>query len=982
MVTTENWRIFFRNGFVFRFSIVLFVLFILVKGGMLFPYGAISQPLESAPPKSDLDWTPAESDLSPDPSVVAKILQNGFRYVMMENREPKDRVSMHLLVQAGSLHESESESGIAHYLEHMMFNGSENFPPGELVKYFQLIGMQFGPDANAHTSFRQTVYDVLLPAGNRESVEDGLVVLKDYAQGALLLQEEIDRERGIILAEKRSRDSASYRTYVAALKFEFPDARFSHRLPIGEESVIRSADTQLMKQFYDRWYRPDNMVLVMVGQFDVPGAEKLVQKMFGDMSARAPGAAAPEFGEISHEGLKTFYHHEPEIGATSVSIEAVRKVEKPADSKKLRKEDVLRSMAQRMLQNRLEEMVSKPDAPFTSASTYIGRSMQQIGYAEISANCPPENWKLALAQTEQTLRQALDFGFNENELVRVKREFVSYLETAVAQAVTRESGDLANEIIWHINNERVFLSPAQEASLLVPYINGVTLEVIHEALKKAWAPDHRLVLVTGNASLEDGSEMSPEKQIRAVYEASARQAVKAMEESRHASFPYLPKPASPGKITSRRNVEDLGITQVDFENGVRLNLKQTEFEADKVRVSIAFGDGKCSEPADQAGLAMLTEEVLNESGLGRLDKNELAYALAGTQVNSSFEISEDRFSMRGACASQETELLMQLLYARFMDPGFRPDALHLAMARFEQAYQSLSSDIDGAMNLKGRKFLAGGDSRFGMPSLDQLKGLNLGDIRAWALPLLEGSRLEVNVVGEMDPDAVIELVSLYFGSLPEKAPPLEQIPSTSIGFPMGESLDIRVDTKIEKGMVVVAYPTDDYWDISRTRRTSVLADIFSEKLRKKIREQLGASYSPFAYNQPSRAYAGYGVLQAYVHVAPEQASVVADAVKEISRDILENGVSAEDLERSLKPILTSIKDYRRTNTYWLDRVMTDSLRHPQQLDWSRSFEADYAAITVEDIRKVAAAYLVNKKAACITIVPSSFPSFSLDKKNR
>jgi zinc protease len=982
MVIIEKRREFFRNGHVFRFLVFLFASCLLVKGGLLFPCGGASRSISSVSVKGDLEWTPDQSDLSPDPAVVAKVLPNGFRYVMMENREPKDRVSMHLLVQAGSFHETESEAGIAHFLEHMMFNGSENFPPGELVKYFQLIGMQFGPDANAHTSFKETVYDVLLPDGNPKSVGEGLMVLKDYAQGAFLLQEEINRERGVILAEKRSRDSASYRTYVAALEFEFPDARLSRRLPIGKESVIRAADTRLMKQFYDKWYRPDNMVLVMVGQFDVSGTEKLVQEMFGDMTARSPGEAAPDFGDISHEGLKAFYHHEPEIGATSVSIESVRKVEKPADSKKLREEDMVRNIAQRMLQNRLEEMVSKPDAPFTSAATYMGRSMQQIGYAELSANCPPENWKLALARTEQALRQALTFGFNEAELVRVKREFVSYLETAVAQAATRESGDLASEIIWHINNEMVFLSPAQEASLLVPYINGVTLEAVHESLKKAWAPDHRLVLVTGNASLEDDGDQGPGEQIRAVYEASTRQAVEKPEESRHASFPYLPEPVSSGKIASLRKVEDLGIVQVDFENGVRLNLKQTDFEADKIRVSIAFGDGKYSEPANKAGLAMLTEEVINESGLGQLDKNELAYALAGTQVDSSFEISEDRFSMRGACASREAELLMQLLYARFMDPGLRPDALHLAMARFEQAYQSLSSDIDGAMSLKGRKFLAGGDNRFGMPSLEQLEGLTLEDIRAWALPLIEGSRLEVNVVGEMDTEAVIELVSRYFGSLPEKKVPPEQVPDASIGFPMGKTLDIRVDTKIEKGLVVVAYPTDDYWDISRTRRTSVLADVFSEKLRKKIREQLGVSYSPFAYNQPSRAYEGYGVFQAHVNVAPEQASIVADAVKEISRDILANGVSAEDLERSLKPILTSIKDYRRTNTYWLDRVMTDSLRHPEQLDWSRSFEADYAAITIDDIKKVAAAYLVDEKAACITIVPSSFPSFSLDKKNR
>lgn len=968
MITIKKWILSFRLRDVFPLFVATLTACVL-HSSLLFPLKALSSPPKTTASEEVQGWVMLQGDLTPDPAVIAKILPNGFRYVMMKNQEPKDRVSMHLLVQAGSYHETESQQGIAHYLEHMMFNGSDHFPPGELVKYFQLIGMRFGPDANAHTAYQRTVYDVLLPDGTPENLQKGLIVLQDYAQGALLLQDEIDRERGIILAEKRSRDSADYRTFVSALQFEFPNARFAHRLPIGKESVIQAADRQLMKQFYDTWYRPEKMVLVMVGEFDVPGAEKLVQETFGDMSARAPAAAEPDFGDIFHKGLKAFYHHEPETGATSVGIEVAGKVEKRVDSKQLRREDLILEMSERILQNRLEEMVSRPDAPFTSAGIYMGRFMKQIEYAEISSDCKPENWKEALAQIEQALRQALSFGFKKTELERVKKELVSSLENAVAQASTRESGELASEIIWHINNDRIFLSPEQEKSLLVPYINDVTLEDVHKALKKAWAPDHRLVLVTGNASLKDDGDRSPEQQIQSVYETSAQQVVEPVEDSRPVVFPYLSKPAFKGEIDGRNDIEDLGIVQVDFANGVRLNLKKTDFEAGKVRVAISFGDGKSSEPAGKAGLAMLTEEVINESGLGKLDKNELAYALAGTQSDTGFEISQDRFVMRGVCASQETELLVQLLYARFMDPGFRPDALHLAMERFEQAYQSLARDIDGAVNLRGRNFLAGGDSRFGMPPLEQLKGLSLEDVRSWILPFLNGSRLEVNVVGDMDSEAVIDLVAAYFGTLPERKAVAEKTQPVSIDFPKGKTLDIRVDTQIEKGLVVVAYPTDDYWDISRTRRTSVLADIFSEKLREKIREELGASYSPFAYNQPSRAYKGYGVLQAYVYVDPQQASFVVNAVKEISRDILENGVSDEALERSLKPILTSIKDYRRTNTYWLDRVMTDSLRHPQQLDWSRSFEADYASITIEDIRKVAAAYLVDEKAACIKIVP-------------
>jgi zinc protease len=907
--------------------------------------------------------------LVPDPEVVSSTLSNGFRYVLMENDEPKDRVSMHLLIQAGSFQETEAQQGVAHFLEHMMFNGSEHFSPGELVKYFQLIGMQFGPDANAHTGYVKTVYDVVLPKGDQESIKDALVVLNDYAEGALLLPEEIDSERGIILAEKRSRDSADYRTMVSTLGFEFPDARFAQRLPIGEEEIIRSVDQEEMKRFYDTWYRPERMVLVMVGAFDPSEVEPLIKKAFGEMAPRSAAVPDPDFGEIHHEGLKTFYHHEAESGSTSVDIEVLRDVEKKSDSIQLRREDIILEVAEQIVQNRLDRMLSDPDVPFTSASIHMGRFLQQVAYAGISAECTPEKWAVSMVRIEQTLRQALKFGFSEKELARVGKELISYFETVVAQAATRESGDLASEIIWHISNDRVFLSPRQERDLLVPIIAGLTPEEVLEAFRKAWAPEHRLVLVTGNAVLEGEGEQTPEREIRSVFERSSGQTVAPVEESATAIFPYLPTPSSPGVVFKREEVEDLGIVQVTLKNGVRLNLKKTDFEADQIQVSIVFGEGRSSEPAGKSGLAVLSEEVFNESGLGALDKNEIAEALAGSQVQTGIDIPDDQFVLRGSCASGEIELLTQLLYAHLVDPGFRQDAFALVMTRFEQSYQALTRDVDGAMSLAGRRFLAGGDSRFGLPSLEEMTALTLDDVRSWVLESIAGSRLEVNVVGDMEIDEVVEAMSAYFGILSQPAIEEKRLRSTPVSFPDGEKMDIRVDTQIQKGLVVIAYPTDDYWDIHKTRRLSVLADIFSEKLREKVREELGVSYSPFAYNQASRSYDGYGALQAYVYIDPEEADRVVNVVRQIARDVVENGISEESLERSLNPMLTSIKDYRRTNTYWLDRVLAGSMKHPEQLDWSRSFEADYASITVADIRKVAKAYLVDEKAACIRIEP-------------
>ncbi|MBW2591020.1 MAG: insulinase family protein, partial [Deltaproteobacteria bacterium] len=410
-------------------------------------------------------WPHEKSDLLPDPVLIFGKLPNGFRYVLMENHRPKDRVSMHLDVQAGSLHESDDQQGLAHFLEHMLFNGSTHFKPGELVKYFQSIGMQFGADANAHTGFHETVYDILLPNGDSENLKKGLTVIKDYAQGALLLPSEIDSERRVVLAEKRTRDSAQYRTYVATLNFEFPHAKISKRLPIGKEEIVKNADHNRLKAFYDSWYRTEKMILVMVGDFDTPSAVSLIKENFSSLSGRAPPVPEPDVGKINHFGIKTFYHLEKEAGNTTTSIEVVKKVSKEPDSFGFQKQKFIENIANRIVQDRLNAMVRKAGTPFTSASISSGIFLNQIKFAEITAECSPENWKKSLFLMEQTLRKALTFGFTKSELDRVKKDFLSGLDNEVKKVSTRNSRHLARKILWNLNSSRVFMSPEQEKEL-------------------------------------------------------------------------------------------------------------------------------------------------------------------------------------------------------------------------------------------------------------------------------------------------------------------------------------------------------------------------------------------------------------------------------------------------------------------------------------------------------------------------------------
>lgn len=908
-----------------------------------------------------------------DPTLVMGTFENGLTYVLKKNQEPRNRVSMHLVIRAGSVQERDDQRGVAHYLEHMLFNGSENFPPGELVKYFQNIGMQFGDDANAHTGFNETVYDVLLPGGDSKNLEDGLKVMKDYAKGALLLESEVQREKNIILAERRDRDSSDYRTFEAVLAFELPDMILAKRLPIGTEEVIKSADRNLLKDYYDTWYRPDKMTLVMVGDFEPDMAKDLIQKAFSDLTARAPAAKEPEPGIISHKGTKAFYHYEKESGKTEVSFEKLTKEPIVADSFEQRKAMMVERIANAMMQNRLDVLIRKPDCPVTSSSASSGVFLRHVRYANFAAEASPEKWEQAVSFIDQNLRQALTFGFSAEELNRVKKDVLSSMEQAVKTASTRDSSGLSREIIGTLSNDKKIISPETSLKLFKPVIDALDLETVNEMFRKSWSPDHLLIIVAGNADL-NGKSLPPEKRILSAYDSSLAVKVIPKTEDETAVFPYLPEPKVSGKIKTRQDIADLGLTVVEFENGVKLNLKKTDFDANQIVFKLIFGDGKSREPLDKKGLASLAMNLVNESGFKTMDNETLKRALSGTNTQVGFMILEDSFALGGSTTPSEVALAFQLMEAQIKDPGFRPESYDLIMKRMKQNYEEMEKTVDGVETLRSDSFLAGNDSRFGLPPFDVYSKNTVADVETWVGQAFAEDNLELSIAGDMDTETVIKIAARYLGSLPtgRKIPnPLVKGKDPLPSFPLSKALVLTVPTEIPKGQVKVAYPTDDFWNISQTRRLSVLGAVFSEKLRNVIREELGAAYSPYAYNHASLGFPGYGFFQAVVTLDPQDAGTIILKIKEISDDIRKKGITDDELKRAVDPIVTSIKDMRRTNNYWLNSVMSGSGRYKEKLDWARSMEKDYASITVADIRKMAEMYLDNGKAATVVIVPET-----------
>lgn len=908
-------------------------------------------------------WPSERSDLEPDPDISRGTLPNGMRYVIYPNNEPEDRVAMYLNIKAGSFHETDDQRGVAHFLEHMLFNGTTHFPPGELVKFFQSIGMSFGGDTNAHTSFDETVYKIMLPDGSEKNLRKGLLVLSDFGRGALLTESEIDRERGVILSEKLARDSASYRTFVSTNRFFMRGTLMPERLVIGEERVLQSADQALLKNYYDSWYRPDNMVLVIVGDTDAATITPLVDKYFGSLAGSGISPQCPDFGQVQHEGLESFYHYEPDLGRTDVTIQSRWNLSPRDDSLQLQIEGLYRYAGILIMQDRLQRLMEQESTPFTDAGYSSGELFQQVGYAAISARTEGEKCAETQRKLHKMLKQALEYGFMQEELDVVKKDLLSSLESSVLTTKSRKSSSIAMEIIRQFNENRVFQSPEQELDLYGEIVQGMTLEHVQSQFRKSWEHDVRVVSVTGNARLE---EIEGRQLLKTIFLETEKENVRPPVAREKKIFPYLDVPQVRNNgVTERFSLPQVNGERMVLSNNVILSLKSTDFEPNKIRIVVSVGEGKFSEPAP--GASLLAEEVMNDSGTNYLSRTEFHDILAGSTLDVKFSITGDSFRYQGSGVSKDSELLMQVLYTLLQDPALREEAYVRSIKSLHQMYERLDKDIQGALRSEVESFLAGGDPRVGLPSWQAVSSVELSQVRAWLLPALRNGSMEISIVGDFDVTEMGELAARYFGALGERE--RSGVEHTTLNFPEGRHLVEEVPSEIEKTAVLVAWPTADIWDIERTRRLNVLSGIFRERLRKVVREKLGATYSPVVYSAPSKMYRNYGKLVAQVIVAPGKEKDVLEAILAIGKDLNRGTVSPDELENVRKPLMTSLKESVKSNRYWLYSVLDQSVRYPRKLEWATTMMKDYALISVEEINSLAREYLIPHKSAKVVVKP-------------
>jgi zinc protease len=909
------------------------------------------------------------SDLKMDPTATFGTLPNGLRYVVRANREPKERASLRLLIEAGAVHEADDQQGLAHFLEHMAFNGSKHFPPSSLIEFFQRMGMNFGGDTNASTSFNRTLYLLELPDPKEATLAEGLKVFRDYADGLLLKLEEIDRERGIILSEKRTRDSVGYRTSLATRNFLLQGTLFARRDIIGPENILKESGREKFTDFYDSWYRPELMSLVVVGDIDVPAVVKQIESAFRSLEPRGPARPQPDLGRVrTFEGLNTFHHYESEASDTDVTITTITPYAREPDTAANRIKYLPRQIAHAILSRRLSILAKLENAPFRSGSSYAGESLAFYRQTSVALTCRADQWSAALAVADQELRRALEHGFQGPELQEVIANYRNSLEQAVKTASTRRSSSLAGEIASSLLDREVWTTPADDLSLYGPALEKITVEACHAALRDAWRPGHRLVLVTGNAKLPAGD--AAQAAIAAAYEKSRAVPVAAPAKLDDSAWAYTDF-GPPGRIAKREHIADLDVTLLTFENGVRLNLKRTDFEANRIRMNVRIGNGQLTEPRDRPGLGAYLSQTYNEGGLGRHSADDLRRILAGKNVGAGFGASQDAFVVNGATNREDLLLQLQLVTARLTDPGFRPEAARQAKKALDDAYLSFVHTAGGPFNLEIAPLLASGDPRFGLPRQEAMNQRNLYEVKAWVLPELKSGAIEMAIVGDIDVEATIAAVARTLGALPKRQAKPALTEARAVKFPAEPfQRHFEIKTEIPKGTVAVYWPTTDSFDIKRGRRLNLLAEVLKDRLRLKVREELGEAYSPGVGSAASDVFPGYGYLQSMVTVAPDRSAQVADIITTLGNDVAEKGVTEDELERAKKPVLTTLRESARTNQYWLAAVLSRAQERPEVLDWSRSRYADNEAITSAELTALAKEYLPAKRASRVTVVPA------------
>jgi zinc protease len=911
-------------------------------------------------------WPQASTDIKADPAARFGQLPNGMRYVILHNITPPNETSIRLRIGSGSLEERDDQQGLAHFLEHMAFKGSAHVPEGEMVKLLQRHGLAFGADTNASTGFTQTVYQLDLPQSDDDSLDLGLMLMRETASELNLDAKAMEPERGVVLSEERVRSSPGYDAAKARQAFLMKGQLVPERWPIGQVKVLQTAPVSRIRDYYAANYRPERATLVVVGDVDVDKMEARIKAKFADWKAVGPATAEPVLGAVAARGTEAQIIVQPGT-TTGLALFWTHPHDPAPDSLAKEKRDLIRALGMVIVSRRMERLATTENPPYLGASVGYSDQLQSIAATSMAVTPRGADWQGALTAADAVRRQALQYGVQKGELDRAVSETRVRLRQSVAGMATRRSPNLAQQIVGALDSDEVFAGPSENLVVFENAVRNLTPQDVDASLRQAFSGGGPLLSMVTPTPVAGG-----EPALLAAFKAAEAQPVKPAEVFATKLWPYTDF-GKPGTVVEQHAVADVGVTFVRFANGVRLAFKPTSFTKDQVMVSVDLAGGVVSLPKDRPN-ALWASTTLALGGTAKITPEDAEQALSGKQHNISARASDLDFVLAGNTRRADLDAELQFLTAHLTDPAWRPSAFDRVKSLAGLALDQLDSTPQGVLSRKLEALLHPGDARWIEPTKADVAVARLAEVRTiWDRPMAQGP-IDVVIVGDLPLEHAIDAVGKTLGALPPRQPaPPVPAGGRQVRFPAPTQTPVRLthSGRADQAIAFVAWPGNDFFaDPKEARTLSLAVQVFQGRLIERVRIAEGATYSPSAASRPSDDFPGYGVISASVETPPARIEGFFQAVSAITADLRDHPISADELDRARKPRLEQIEKAQATNAYWMGR-MADAEDDPRRLNLARETLPSYRSITAADIQAAARKYLRDDTAFKLVVVPEA-----------
>jgi zinc protease len=901
-----------------------------------------------------------------DKAIRTGTLPNGMTYYIRRNEEPDDRAMMRLAVKAGSVDEADDQRGLAHVLEHMAFNGSAHFPPGELVKYLESIGAQFGPHVNAYTSFDETVYMLSVPTDRDGTVTRAFEAMSDFAGGITLAGAEIDKERGVVLEEWRGRLGASERMLQPQMNALFGGSKYATRNPIGTPESLKGFTHQRLRDFYRDFYRPDRMAFIVVGDIEPQEVEKQIRTHFGPLKAAASGPR-PAAPIPAHPEIRYAIVMDREAQGSSISLyhkRPKRDLATVADYRQV----LVQSLMYQMLNARLSEIARQPNAPFLAASSgddTLGRTLEAF---VVSARVQDGGAARGLNALAQELARVRQHGFGEAELGRAKASMMARYERLYNERDKSESPDLADELVRHFLVGEGAPGIEVEVELVKRFLPTITAAETAAVAREYITEQNRVVLSTApeKSGLAPVSETALSDALRTGLSASVEPWKDAI-----AGRELLTKAPTPGTVKSRREIVELGVTVVTLSNGVEVWLKPTTFRNDQITfTSYARGGLSLANPDDYFNASLATS-LVGLSGIGGLTPVDMGKLLAGKLASVGPSLGTYTHGMSGSTTPRDLETAMQLLYLQFTSPNRDPASFALMTQRLEASLANQAQNPGSVFGERVSCVTTSNHYTCRRIKVEDLPKLSADRMYAFYQQLYANAAdFTFFMVGSFKVEEVVPLLEKYVAALPSKGTSTAtlndiklQFPATVVREPVYKGQDPRSQT-------VMAFFADTKLDEFETHRLQAATTVVENRLREILREQLGGTYSVGVGYSNTAPVPGYGYTSVQFGSSPENVEKLQAAVMAELDKLRKEGPTAADVQAVKEAEKNSIQEGLRENSYWQGSLQSMHLlgRDPRGI-LRRIERAD--SLNQENIHAAIRKYFPVERHAIVTLMPEA-----------